>query len=101
MVGLVSVGAYVPRYRLTGALLREAWGGAGDGERALANHDEDSLTMACEAALAALTGRDVSRVGACFLASTSAPYAEKSTARSEEHTSELQSIAYLVCRLLL
>src|SRR5260370_522324 len=80
MVGLVSVGAYVPRYRLTGALLREAWGGAGDGERALANHDEDSLTMACEAALAALTGRDVSRVGACFLASTSAPSAEKSTA---------------------
>jgi len=80
MVGLVSVGAYVPRYRLTGALLREAWGGAGDGERALANYDEDSLTMACEAALAALTGRDVSRVGACFLASTSAPYAEKSTA---------------------
>ena len=80
MVGLVSVGAYVPRYRLTGALLREAWGGAGEGERALANYDEDSLTMACEAALAALTGRDVSRVGACFLASTSAPYAEKSTA---------------------
>src|SRR5437879_3384017 len=80
MVGLVSVGAYGPRYRLTGALLREAWGGAGDGERALANYDEDSLTMACEAALAALTGRDVSRVGACFLASTSAPYAEKSTA---------------------
>src|SRR2546425_4614440 len=27
--------------------------------------------------------------------------AEESTARSEEHTSELQSLAYLVCRLLL
>src|SRR5687767_15381032 len=26
---------------------------------------------------------------------------EKSTVRSEEHTSELQSLAYLVCRLLL
>src|SRR5687767_15383072 len=28
-------------------------------------------------------------------------YAEKSSDRSEEHTSELQSLAYLVCRLLL
>src|SRR5205823_14915788 len=27
--------------------------------------------------------------------------AQESTARSEEHTSELQSLAYLVCRLLL
>jgi len=80
MIGLLSVGAYVPRYRLTGALLRAAWGGVADGERALANYDEDSLTMACEAALVALAGRDVAKVGACFLASTSAPYAEKSNA---------------------
>src|SRR2546425_7706594 len=28
-------------------------------------------------------------------------YARDDTARSEEHTSELQSLAYLVCRLLL
>src|SRR5687767_15676853 len=30
-----------------------------------------------------------------------APHAEVPTFRSEEHTSELQSLAYLVCRLLL
>src|SRR3712207_8408229 len=30
-----------------------------------------------------------------------APYADAYTARSEEHTSELQSRQYLVCRLLL
>src|SRR2546425_2715945 len=29
------------------------------------------------------------------------PSAENKAARSEEHTSELQSLAYLVCRLLL
>src|SRR2546425_8193046 len=29
------------------------------------------------------------------------PVSETSAARSEEHTSELQSLAYLVCRLLL
>jgi 3-hydroxy-3-methylglutaryl CoA synthase len=50
------------------------------GERAVANYDEDSLTMSCEAALNALHGRDIRSIGACFLASTSAPYAEKSSA---------------------
>src|SRR2546423_10182321 len=29
------------------------------------------------------------------------PFIRKTTGRSEEHTSELQSLAYLVCRLLL
>jgi 3-hydroxy-3-methylglutaryl CoA synthase len=80
MVGLVSVGGYVPLYRLTGALLAQVWGGGGGGERAVANYDEDSVTMASEATLGALAGRDVSPIGACFLASTSAPYAEKSNA---------------------
>jgi 3-hydroxy-3-methylglutaryl CoA synthase len=80
MIGLVSVGGYVPRYRLTGRLLQQVWGGGGGGERALAGYDEDSLTMGCEAALNALDGRDVERIGACFLASTTAPYAEKSSA---------------------
>ena len=36
--------------------------------------------MACEAALDALHGRDPKGVGACFLASTTAPYLEKSSA---------------------
>src|SRR3972149_5563678 len=55
-------------------------GGGGSGERAVANYDEDSLTMASEAALYALAGRDPSKVGACFFASTTPPYTEKSTA---------------------
>ena len=78
-LGLVSVGAYVPRYRLTGKLLAQVWG-SGGGERAVANYDEDAVTMACEAALDAVAGRDPARIGACFLASTSAPYVEKSSA---------------------
>jgi 3-hydroxy-3-methylglutaryl CoA synthase len=79
-VGLLDVGGYVPRYRLSGETLGQAWGGGGGGERAVAAYDEDALTMACEAALNALGARDRSRVGACLLASTSAPYAEKSSA---------------------
>lgn len=81
MIGIASVGGYVPRYRLSGKLLASVWGGGGSGgERAVANYDEDSLTMACEAALDALHGRDPKKVGACFLASTTAPYLEKSSA---------------------
>ncbi len=80
MIGIVSVGAYIPRYRLTGKLLASVWGSGGSGERAVANYDEDSLTMACEAGLGALAGRDAAEIGACLLASTSAPYAEKSNA---------------------
>jgi hydroxymethylglutaryl-CoA synthase len=81
MVGITSIGGYVPRYRLSGALFAAAWGGGSSGaERAVANYDEDSLTMACEAALGALGSRDPKRIGACLLASTSPPYHEKSSA---------------------
>src|SRR5882672_11611749 len=80
MIGILSVGGHVPRYRLSGKALGAVWGVGSGGERAVANYDEDSLTMSCEAALNALHGRDVKNIGACFLASTSAPYAEKSSA---------------------
>ncbi|MBI4592852.1 MAG: OB-fold domain-containing protein [Candidatus Rokubacteria bacterium] len=78
-VGLVAVGGYVPRYRLTGQVAAAVWG-SGGGERAVAGYDEDALTMAGEAALNALGPRDPARIGACFFASTSAPYVEKSSA---------------------
>ena len=68
------------RARPGGKTLQAVWGSGGGGERAVANYDEDSLTMAVEASLDALAGRDVSTVGACFLASTTAPYLEKSSA---------------------
>ena len=79
-VGLTSVGGYVPRYRLSGKSLAQVWGAGGGGERAVANYDEDALTMGCEAALNAIGDRGVSSIGACFFASTSAPYVEKSSA---------------------
>lgn len=81
MIGILSVGAYVPRYRLSGKTLAAVWGGGGGGgERAVAGYDEDSLTMACEAGLNALHGLDPGGVGACLLASTTPPYLEKSSA---------------------
>jgi len=80
MIGILAVGSYIPRYRLSGKTLAEVWGSGGSGERAVANYDEDSLTMASEAVLSALAGRDPSKVGACLFASTTPPYTEKSTA---------------------
>jgi 3-hydroxy-3-methylglutaryl CoA synthase len=80
MIGILSAGGHVPRYRLTAKTLGAVWGAGGTGERAVANYDEDSLTMAVDASLNALHGRDARGIGACFLASTSAPYAEKSSA---------------------
>jgi hydroxymethylglutaryl-CoA synthase len=80
MLGLISAGAYIPRYRLSGKTLAAVWGAGAAGERAVANYDEDSLTMAVEASLDALAGHGPRDVGACFFASTSPPYLEKSSA---------------------
>ncbi len=80
MLGITGFGVHIPRYRLSGQTLAAVWGGSGGGERAVANHDEDSLTMAVEASLAALAGRSGQELGGVLLATTTPPYAEKSSA---------------------
>jgi len=47
------------------------------GEKAVANFDEDSITMAVAAGLSALTGTDRSKVEGVYLASTTMPYKER------------------------
>ena len=79
-VGITGVGVHVPRYRLSGATLGAVWGDAGSGTRAVAGYDEDSLTMAVEAALTALGGDGGGSLDLVCLASTTPPYAEKSSA---------------------
>jgi len=81
MIGITGVGVHIPRYRLSAATLAAVWGtGGGGGERAVANHDEDSVTMAVEAGLAALADRNAQGLDGVLLATTTAPYAEKSSA---------------------
>jgi len=78
--GITGIGVHVPRYRIASDTLGAVWGTRASGTRSVANHDEDSLTMGVEAALAALGdggGADLELV--CF-ASTTPPYAEKSSA---------------------
>jgi len=80
MEGIVSYGAYIPIYRLSGEIVRQVWGGGTRGERAVANADEDSLTMGVEAARVCLQGIDKCTVDALYFASTTAPYKEKQSA---------------------
>ena len=81
MAGIASYGAYIPFYRLARAEIARMWGGGGGpGERAVANYDEDSLTMAVAAARDCLKGMDRASVGGLYFASTTAPYKEKQSA---------------------
>lgn len=81
MSGITSFGAYIPFYRLTHKTIAAAWGGrAGEGERAVANVDEDSLTMAVEAVRDLLAGSAGREVDGLIFASTTAPYNEKQAA---------------------
>lgn len=84
MAGICSYGGYVPRYRLNRGLIYQAMGwmnpaniANASGERAVANFDEDALTMAVAAGMDALRGMDRQNVGGLYLASTTMPYKER------------------------
>ncbi|MDO8490598.1 MAG: 3-oxoacyl-[acyl-carrier-protein] synthase III C-terminal domain-containing protein [Dehalococcoidia bacterium] len=73
MTGIIGYGAYVPYHRLGAST--NGWGQKT--EKAVANYDEDSLTMAVAAGRDCLSNVDRSQVDALFFASTTHPYAEK------------------------
>jgi len=50
------------------------------GEKAVGNHDEDSLSMAVNAGVDCLTGLDRNKVDSLYFATTTAPYRERSNA---------------------
>ena len=79
MVGIRSYGAYIPLYRLERSEIVKAWRSPFPvpGEKAVANYDEDSLTMATAAALDCVTGIDRQEIDGLFFASTTSPYKEK------------------------
>ncbi len=71
MVGIVSYGAYIPLRRLTTGPQTE---------KAVANWDEDSLTMAVAAGIDCLNGIDRKSIDGLYFATTTPPYGEKLTA---------------------
>jgi len=85
MVGITSYGAYIPRYRINRMTIYGSIGFVNQatimpGEKAVGNHDEDSLTMAVNAGVDCLTGLDRNKVDSLFYATTTAPYRERSNA---------------------
>ena len=80
MVGITSLGVYVPAYRLTRDEISRAWKTKSlGGEKAVAGHDEDSLTMAVGATLDCMKDSP-QKVDGLFFASTTSPYKEKQAA---------------------
>ncbi|HJJ55183.1 MAG TPA: hydroxymethylglutaryl-CoA synthase [Methanocorpusculum sp.] len=90
MVGIITYGAYVPRYRITveeiarvwGANAAEISGGLGVFEKTVPDYDENTATFAVEAARAALRRRPINpqEIKAVYVGSESHPYAVKPTA---------------------
>ncbi len=84
MIGICSYGGYIPRYRLSRNLIYAAmgWMNAGNlaharGEKAVANFDEDSITLAVSAGINALKEIDRNDVLGLYFASTTLPYRER------------------------
>lgn len=84
MAGILAYGAYIPRLRLQRSAIYQAnrWfapalESLAKGERAIANWDEDVITLSVEAARDCLAGRDRSEVRGMFLASTSFPFSDR------------------------
>ena len=81
MAGIVSYGSYVPYRRLKRSAIAAVLGTpAGKGERAIASFDEDSVSMAVEAARDAIKSAPPGEVHALIFATTTPPYAEKLSA---------------------
>ncbi|MCI4323956.1 MAG: hydroxymethylglutaryl-CoA synthase [Thermoplasmata archaeon] len=88
--GIVSYGAYVPRYRITPTEIGKVWGvdGAGMGiglnvhRKSVPGPDEDTITISTEALRVALVrgAIDPQTIGALYVGSESHPYAVKPTA---------------------
>ncbi len=82
--GIVAFGAYIPRRRLQRKAIAETHGwfnpglaGLAKGERAMANWDEDAVTMAVEACRDALGSRDRAGLQSLRVASTTFPFVDR------------------------
>ncbi len=87
MIGICSYAGYVPRYRLNRMTIFSSMGWFNPaiimnaaGDKAVANYDEDALTMAVEAGAKCLQGFNPGNVGALYFATTTAPFRERQSA---------------------
>jgi hydroxymethylglutaryl-CoA synthase len=79
MAGIVTYGVHIPKFRLNREKFGEVWGSqAVRGERAVANYDEDSLTMAVQSVIDCIGTMPRDSIDGVFFATTTSPYLEKS-----------------------
>ncbi|MFO8058292.1 MAG: short-chain dehydrogenase, partial [bacterium] len=84
MPGIVSFGAYVPRYRMPKMTVYMNMGwfnpvtmSVAKGEKAVANVDQDSITMAVDSAVSCMGADEGKDIDALYFASTTMPYKER------------------------
>ena len=84
MAGIISYGGYIPRLRLNRGAMYAAnsWIAPGlfsaaGGERAMANWDEDSVTMAVEASRDCIRGFDKQKIDSVYMGSLSYPFQDR------------------------
>ena len=85
MAGIISYGAYIPLQRIDRKVISAATGWSTSaarlpGEKAVANYDEDSLTMAVAAATDCLDGAGRENIDSLYFATTTPPYRERQNA---------------------
>lgn len=85
--GIISFGVYIPRLRLQRAAIAQAgaWAnpalkGWAKGSRSMKNWDEDSVTMALEAARNCMGNRAADQLQSLSLVTTTAPFQDRSSA---------------------
>lgn len=87
MVGIVSYGTYIPKYRIKTEEIARVWQkepgeivkSLGISEKSVAAIDEDAVTLAIEASHRALQGLTSSQIEVLFVGSESHPYAVNPT----------------------
>ena len=87
MAGITSFGAYIPWYRMNRKIIFDQMGwfngataGLARGEKAVANYDEDTISMAVAAAIDCLSGKSRDEADGLYLASLSLPFVQRQNA---------------------
>ncbi|MEE8471329.1 MAG: OB-fold domain-containing protein [Dehalococcoidia bacterium] len=85
MTGITSCGAYIPLQRISRKIIASATGWSTSaaslpGEKAVANYDEDSLTMAVAAAIKCLNRLEREKIDCLYFATTTPSYRERQNA---------------------
>jgi len=80
MAGIIDIGVYIPRKRITHDIYFKATGNPLSGERAVADFDEDSITLSYSAASNILSEEQNEEIDALFFVSSTPVLNERSNA---------------------